>query len=84
MGISHSTARYLAPASFLFDFVAQQYGLFSSPNMMDIHNQNLAAFSPNPYFIGAFFFPQQIIQLVWLWKLWHASGTDAEVREMVS
>jgi len=83
MGINHSTARYLAPASFLFDFAAQQYGLFSTPNMQDIHNQNLAAFSPNPYFIGAFFFPQQIVQLVWLWRLWSAKGTDKEVGEMV-
>ncbi|KAF2429143.1 hypothetical protein EJ08DRAFT_300969 [Tothia fuscella] len=83
MGISHSTARYIAPASFLFDFAAQQYGLFSSPNMQDIHNRNLAAFSPRPEFIGAFFFPQQIIQLVWLWKLWNASGTEDEVRQMV-
>jgi hypothetical protein len=84
MGITHSTARYLAPASFLFDFAAQQYGLFSKPNMQDIHNQNLAAFSPNPYFIGAFFFPQQIIQLIWLWRLWTAKGTDKEVEQMVS
>jgi hypothetical protein len=83
MGLTLSTARYLAPASFLFDFAAQQYGLLSKPNMQDIHNQNLAAFSPNPYFIGAFFFPQQIVQLFWLWRLWTAKGTDKEIEEMV-
>lgn len=83
MGITHSTARYLAPASFLFDFAAQQYGLLSTPNMQDIHNRNLAAFSPNPYFIGAFFFPQQIVQLVWLWKLWKGNGTKEELGQMV-
>ncbi|KAK0264387.1 hypothetical protein B0A54_06358 [Friedmanniomyces endolithicus] len=69
MGVSLSTARYLAPASFLYDFAAQQYGLWSSPNMMDIHNQNLSFFSPQPYFIGAFFFPQQLFQLAWMYKL---------------
>ena len=74
--------RYLAPASFIYDFAAQQYGLFSSPNMLDIHNQNLAAFSPYPYFIGAFFFPQQIFQLVWLWKLWKQDGNAHECAMM--
>lgn len=29
MGVSLSTARYLAPASFFIDFVAQQYGMLS-------------------------------------------------------
>jgi hypothetical protein len=84
MGITHSTARYLAPASFLYDFAAQQYGIFSSPNMQDVHYQNLAAFSPQPAFIGGFFFPQQFVQLAWLWKLWGARGTREEVGEMVS
>lgn len=84
MGITHSTARYLAPASFLFDFTAQQYGIFAKPNMQDIHYQNLAAFSPQPLAIGGFFFPQQFIQLAWLWKLWGAKGTGKEVQEMVS
>jgi hypothetical protein len=74
--------RYLAPASFLFDFAAQQYGMFSSPNMLDIHNKNLAAFSPQPYFIAGFFFPQQLFQLAWLWKLWNQQGNAAECRMM--
>jgi hypothetical protein len=86
MGITHSTARYLAPASFAFDFIAQQYGIFSTPNMKDIHDMNIAAFSPQPYFIGGFFFPQQIIQLIWLYRLWKGkslqSTTDSEVQEM--
>jgi len=83
MGITHSTARYLAPASFLFDFAAQQYGIFSKPNMQDIHYHNLAAFSPQPLFIGGFFFPQQFIQLAWLWKLCRGNGTKEEIQEMV-
>lgn len=65
MGITHSTARYLAPASFLFDFAAQQYGIFSKPNMQDIHYQNLAAFSPQPLAIGmtdSFFLPWIVLQ----------------------
>jgi len=70
MGVSLSTARWLAPASFAYDFAAQQYGLWSSPNMQDIHDANLSFWSPQPYFIGAFFFPQQIFQLAWLYKLW--------------
>ncbi|EMC97760.1 hypothetical protein BAUCODRAFT_31757 [Baudoinia panamericana UAMH 10762] len=70
MGVSLSTARYLAPASFLYDFALQQYGLWSSPNMKEIHDRNLSFFSPNPYFIGAFFFPQQLFQLAWMYRLW--------------
>lgn len=54
MGVSLSTARYLAPASFVYDFALQQYGLWSSPNMQDIHDANLSFWSPQPYFIGAF------------------------------
>jgi len=38
--------------------------------MQDIHDQNLAAFSPQPYFIGGFFFPQQLFQLAWLYRLY--------------
>lgn len=83
MGVSHSTARYLAPASFVFDFALQQYGIFSSPNMMDIHDRNISFFSPYPYFIGAFFFPQQLFQLAWLWKLWKGDMPQEDLDEMV-
>ncbi|KAF6222414.1 hypothetical protein HO133_001500 [Letharia lupina] len=70
MGISYSTAKWLAPTCFLFDFAAQQYGLFSSPNMLDVHNANLSFWSPMPHFIGGFFFPQQLFQLAWLYRLY--------------
>lgn len=70
MGISYSTAKWLAPASFAYDFACQQYGIFAKPNMQDIHDQNLAAFSPQPMFIGGFFFPQQLFQLAWLYRLY--------------
>ncbi|GME26319.1 hypothetical protein GTA08_BOTSDO01517 [Neofusicoccum parvum] len=82
MGISHSTARYIAPASFLYDFAIQQYGMLSKPNMKNIHDANLSFFSPQPYFIALFFFPQQIAQLVFLWKLWKKDGTEREIKEM--
>lgn len=34
--------------------------------------------------LGGFFFPQQFIQLAWLWKLYNAKGTGKELQEMVS
>ncbi|KAK0653556.1 hypothetical protein DIS24_g6019 [Lasiodiplodia hormozganensis] len=83
MGISYSKARWLAPASFIFDFAAQQYGMLSSPNMKDVHDANLSFFSPQPYFIALFFFPQQIAQLAWLWKLWRRNGSERDIQEMV-
>ncbi|KAM0327415.1 hypothetical protein ACHAQA_005701 [Verticillium albo-atrum] len=83
MGISLSTARVLAPASFVLDFAAQTYGLLSTPNMKDIHDTHLSFFSPQPFFIGAFFFPQQIFQLVWLWRLHNAKSDDSVTPTMV-
>lgn len=76
MGVSLSTARYLAPLSFVVDFAAQQYGMLSSPNMKDVHDANLSYFSPQPLFVAGFFFPQQLFQLVWLWKLWKLKPAD--------
>jgi hypothetical protein len=76
MGISHSTARYAAPASFIIDFIAQSYGMLSKPNMADIHYDNLSFFSPQPYFIAGFFFPQQIAQVVWLYRLWKSEDPE--------
>ncbi|KAF2673708.1 hypothetical protein BT63DRAFT_421836 [Microthyrium microscopicum] len=70
MGISHSTARWAAPLSFAIDFAAQQYGMLATPNMKDVHDANISFWSPQPYFIAAFFFPQQIFQLVWLYRLY--------------
>lgn len=70
MGISYSTAKWIAPVSFLIDFACQNYGMLSSPNMKDIHDQNISFFSPQPFFIAGFFFPQQLFQLGWLYRLW--------------
>jgi hypothetical protein len=70
MGISYSTAKWAAPLSFVVDFAAQQYGMLSSPNMKDLHDANLSFWSPQPYFIAGFFFPQQLFQLAWLYHLY--------------
>ncbi len=94
MGISHSTARYLAPAAFIFNFLAQQYGMFSRPNMKNVHDANLSFFSPQPFFIAGFFFPQQLFQIAWMWRLWKLSskrsggdvtsqGEEKELQEVV-
>ncbi|KAH6666941.1 hypothetical protein B0J14DRAFT_192706 [Halenospora varia] len=44
--------------------------MLASPNMKDVHDVNLSFWSPQPYFIAGFFFPQQLFQLVWLYRLW--------------
>ncbi|KAI9837327.1 MAG: hypothetical protein M1819_000401 [Sarea resinae] len=78
MAVSLSTARWMAPAAFLFNFAAQQYGMLSSPNMKDINDANLSFFSPQPYFIAGFFFPQQIFQIAYMYKLWRLDSKRSE------
>ncbi|KAF2226001.1 hypothetical protein BDZ85DRAFT_193308 [Elsinoe ampelina] len=70
MGVSLSTARWLAPASFAYNFAAQIYGMSSTPSMADVHDQNLSFWSPYPYFIAGFFSVQQIAQVAWMYRLW--------------
>ncbi|BFZ56462.1 hypothetical protein PYCC9005_003508 [Savitreella phatthalungensis] len=72
-----NTAKWLAPASWLFNFACQQYGMNSSPNMKDIADRNHSFFSPQPFFIAGFFFPQTIIQLCWLYRLVRLPNTVA-------
>ncbi|KAL8661339.1 MAG: hypothetical protein Q9202_005704 [Teloschistes flavicans] len=87
MGISYSTAKWIAPTSFLIDFAAQQYGMLSTPNMKTIHDRNLSYFSPQPFFIAGFFFPQQLFQLAWLYRLYKLDpkkpGERGELDQMV-
>ena len=78
MGISYSTAKYLAPVSFLYDFAAQQYGMLSSPNMKVIHDNNISYFSPQPFMIAGFFAPQQLFQLAWLYRLWRLNPSKSQ------
>ena len=54
----------------MLDFAAQQYGMLSTPNMKTIHDRNLSFWSPQPFFIAGFFFPQQLFQLAWLYRLY--------------
>ena len=58
--------------------------MLSTPNMKDIHDANLSFFSPQPYFIAGFFFPQQLFQLAWLYRLWKldAQKSEAERQEL--
>lgn len=58
--------------------------MFSKPNMKDIHDANLSFFSPQPYFIAGFFFPQQLFQLAWLYRLWKLDPkkSEAERKEL--
>lgn len=81
MGVSLSTAKWLAPLSFAVDFAAQNYGMLSTPNMKDVHDANLSFWSPQPFFIAGFFFPQQLFQLAWLYRLYKA---DLKVEPMAS
>jgi len=55
--------------SFVIDFAAQQYDVLATQNMRDIHYANLSFLSPQPLFIAAFFSPQQLFQLGWLYRL---------------
>jgi len=75
--VSLPTARFLAPASAVFNFAAQIYGMLSTPNMKDISDSHVAAFSPHPMAIGYFFGPQQLLQLYWLTRLWR-NGAEAD------
>lgn len=49
--------------------------------MQDIHNKHLSFWSPYPYFIGAFFFPQQLLQLAWLYRLWKLDPSKGAVEK---
>ncbi|KAI0658316.1 hypothetical protein C8Q70DRAFT_917696 [Cubamyces menziesii] len=69
MGNEVSRARVLAVSSFLTNFAVQTYGMVTTPNMKDIAEANHFAFSPNPWFIAAFFSGQVVLQLSWIRKL---------------
>ena len=62
-------ARILALGSFAINFSCQMYGSLATPNMKDIADRNHYAFSPNPYFIAAFFTFQSLFQLYWITRL---------------
>ncbi|KAI0070329.1 hypothetical protein K474DRAFT_1693846 [Panus rudis PR-1116 ss-1] len=66
MGNEVSRAGYMALGSFAINFATQTYGMVSSPNMKEVANANHFAFSPNPWFIAAFFSGQTVLQAVWI------------------
>ena len=43
--------------------------------MKDIHDQDRSFFSPQPYFIGTFLFPQRLFQVAWLCRLYKLGPT---------
>ena len=55
--------------------------------MRDINDANLSFWSPQPFFIGAFFLPQLLFQLAWLYRLYKLDdkkpGERAQLDEMV-
>ncbi|RDX46733.1 hypothetical protein OH76DRAFT_1355370 [Lentinus brumalis] len=69
MGNEVSRARMLTVSSFLVNFGVQTYGMITTPNMKDIAEANHFAFSPNPWFIAAFFSGQVVLQLAWIREL---------------
>ena len=44
--------------------------MFSTPNMKDINDRNVSFWSPHPFSIAGFFAPQQVFQLIWLYRLY--------------
>jgi len=69
MGNQVSRAQYLTLSSFLVNFGVQVYGMVSSPNMKQVADANHYAFSPNPWFIAAFFSGQAALQAYWIRQL---------------
>lgn len=67
-------ARVLVLGSWAINFGCQLYGMLTKPNMKDIADNNHYAFSPNPWFIAAFFSMQTILQLYWIKGFFSFSG----------
>ena len=63
------------------------YGMLSEPNMKQINDANVSFWSPQPFFIAGFFFPQMLIQIAWLYRLYQLDSTKpgerADLDEMV-
>ncbi|EPT03831.1 hypothetical protein FOMPIDRAFT_1115036 [Fomitopsis schrenkii] len=69
MGNHVSTAQIITIGSFAVNFSTQLYGMLTNPNMKEVADRNHYAFSPNPWFIAAFFSGQVVLQLAWIRKL---------------
>jgi len=77
MEMSYSTAKGVAPVSFVIDFAAQQYGVLTTSNMKDIITPISHSSASKPLLIAAFFFPQQLFQLGWLYRLYKLDLTKS-------
>lgn len=59
----------------------------SDPNMKQINDANVSFWSPQPFFIGGFFFPQMLLQVAWLYRLYKLDASKpaerADLDEMV-
>lgn len=64
--------QWLAPSIFTLDLAVQIYGIFASPSLSDVHYANLSIFSPNLSFVIVGFSPLQLLQVIWLWKIWRS------------
>ncbi|KAH9837225.1 uncharacterized protein C8Q71DRAFT_706782 [Rhodofomes roseus] len=78
MGNHVSRAQYLTLGSFVVNFGTQLYGMLTSPNMKEVADRNHYAFSPNPWFISAFFSGQVVLQLAWIRKLFSLNPAGYE------
>ncbi|EGO05356.1 hypothetical protein SERLA73DRAFT_14565, partial [Serpula lacrymans var. lacrymans S7.3] len=67
-------ARILALGSFVANFSCQLYGMLTTPNMKQVADENHYAYSPNPFFIAAFFAMQTVLQLLWIKNLFVVSS----------
>lgn len=76
---SLAAARWLAPACFALNVVAQVYALFSSARAKKGDDEHVASFSPQLLFLGGVFLSLQSFQVVWLWELWRAGSRRAKV-----
>lgn len=83
MPLQPPTATAIALSAFVYDLVAQSYGMLATPNMKTINDRNLSFFSPQPFMIAGFFLPQQIFQVMWLYRLVRLSrkGKSNELSE---
>ena len=48
--------------------------------MKDINDRNLSFWSPQPFFIAGFFFPQQLFQIAWLYRLYKSDPSKPHER----
>lgn len=79
MGISLSTAKIVAPISWAYMFLSQQYAIaINDPGMKAVNDRNPGAFNPTPFAIGAWFGPQQILEVLYLKELYYPSGGKLE------